>query len=113
MKSRHTLALIVLTVSLTGCATKHYGRQGILTNYEKSSMDCKEIGLELAKVNGYIRGVDEESGFDARSVLSFATDFGIGNVMEKRAALKSAKKRKLALEDLSVQRSCTWHSPDR
>ena len=43
-------SLLLMLVGIQGCATKTYGRQGTLTNYEKDSMSCREIDLEIAKV---------------------------------------------------------------
>ena len=91
---------------LSGCATKHYGRQPTLTVYEKSSFSCREIDIEIAKVQGFIEQVENESRFSGRSVLSFLGDFGIGNVMEKDAALESAHARLKDLQDLKVARGC-------
>jgi hypothetical protein len=93
-------ALVIL--SIQGCATKTYGRQGTLTNYEKDSMTCREIELETAKVRGFVDHVNKESEFSGRDVLAILGDFGIGNSMEKSSALESANKR---LEQLSEQRN--------
>ena len=93
-------ALVIL--SIQGCATKTYGRQGTLTSYEKESMTCREIELEAAKVRGFVDHVNKESEFSGRDVLAILGDFGIGNNMEKSAALESAKKR---LDQLGEQRS--------
>ena len=100
------LSLILLSAALAGCATKHYGRQGTITNHEKTTLTCREIALELAKTDGFINQVHTESQFDTRSVLSFLGDWGIGNVMERNAALKSAKERKASLEALSERGHC-------
>ncbi len=102
-------ALLVLAVSaaLVGCATKNYGRQGELTEFEKNSMTCREIDLEIAKVHGYLEHMEKESQFDGRSVLSFLGDFGIGNVMEKNAALEAANKRLAQLDAARTGKNCT------
>lgn len=95
---------LLATLILQGCATKTYGRLGNVTNYEQTSLSCREIDLELAKVNGFIQQVNSESEFDGRSVLSFLGDFGIGNVMEKDSALKSANARSATLQDMRASR---------
>ena len=100
------LLILCLALGLTGCATKNYGRQGELTQYEKDTMTCREIALEKAKVQGFIEHVDKESKFDGRSVLSFLGDFGVGNVIEKNAALKSANRRLTQLNDLWSTKKC-------
>lgn len=97
-----------LVVTLGGCATKHYGREGDLTGYEKNTMTCREIDLETAKVDGFLEQVDKESQFDGRSVLSFLGDFGIGNLMEKDAAVKSANDRRHALDALRADKGCGY-----
>lgn len=103
MKHLSLLAISALVIlSVQGCATKTYGRQGILTSYEKDSMTCREIELETAKVRGFIDHVNKESEFSGRDVLAILGDFGIGNIMEKSSALESANKR---LEHLSEQRN--------
>ncbi|EAP1704760.1 hypothetical protein D6O16_07110 [Salmonella enterica] len=101
-----SLVILPLSLLLSGCATKNYGRQPELTSYEKSTLTCREIDLEIAKVHGFLKTVDDESEFDGRSVLSFLGDFGIGNLMEKDSAVDSANKRLTQLEDLRNQRQC-------
>lgn len=95
-------ASALLISSVQGCATKTYGRQGTLTSYEKDSMTCREIELETAKVQGFVDYVNKESEFSGRDVLAILGDFGVGNGMEKSAALKSANKR---IEQLGEQRN--------
>ncbi|TPQ27736.1 hypothetical protein C2U69_33860 [Cupriavidus pinatubonensis] len=98
-------------LALQGCATKNYGRQGNLTDFEKQTMSCREIELEQAKVQGFIQHVNKESEFDGRSVLSFLGDFGIGNIMEKDSAMKSGNDRAYQLEVASYQRGCSTAKP--
>ena len=94
------LGMGMALVALAGCSTKNYGRQPDLTSFEKTTLSCREIDLEQAKVQGFIQHVNEESGFDGRSVLSFLADFGIGNTMEKHNALASAETRLVELNEL-------------
>ena len=35
--------LVAYVLSLSGCATKHYGRQENLTQYEAVTLSCREI----------------------------------------------------------------------
>ena len=65
-------------------------------------MTCRENELETAKVRGFIDHVNKESEFSGRDVLAILGDFGIGNSMEKSAALESANTR---LYQLGQQRS--------
>ena len=101
------LVLAISLVVLSGCSTKNYGRQGEITQYEQDTMTCREIDLEEAKVHGFLAHVEKESEFDGRSVLSFLGDFGIGNMMEKDNAVKSANARLAQLQTLRVKRNCT------
>ena len=104
-----TIMSIVITVgliTLQGCATKHYGRQGELTAYEKDIMTCREIDLEMAKVRGFIDHVNKESEFSGKDFLAILGDFGIGNSMEKSAALESANNRLAALSELKRSKKC-------
>jgi hypothetical protein len=107
MKNVMILAMSALViVSIQGCATKTYGRQGTLTSYEKDSMTCREIDLELAKARGFVDHVNKESEFSGRDVLAILGDFGIGNNMEKSAALESANKRIKQLRDIRDAKKC-------
>lgn len=102
MKHGILLAASVFAIlSIQGCATKTYGGQGSLTSFEKDSMSCREIDLEMAKVAGFVEHVNKESEFSGRDVLAILGDFGIGNNLEKSAALESANKR---LDQLRIQR---------
>jgi len=102
MKIITTLAYTILIVtSIQGCATKTYGRQSSLTTFEKTTMSCREIDLEIAKTRGFIDHVNKEAEFSGRDVLAFLGDFGIGNNLERTAALESANTR---ISDLEKQR---------
>lgn len=91
---------------LQGCATKTYGRQGTITDYEKDNLTCREIDLEIAKTRGFIDHVNKESEFSGRDVLAILGDFGIGNNLEKSAALESGSKRIEQLRDLRAAKKC-------
>lgn len=108
-KMRKVILCVAMLVAATGsgCATKNYGRQGELTDYERQSMTCREIEIERAKMQGYLAHITKESKFDGRSVLSFLGDFGIGNIMERTAAIKTAEARSAQLQSLSLLRECT------
>lgn len=101
------VSMVFLLVLAQGCATKTYGRQGSLTGYEKDTMTCREIDLELAKTRGFVDHVNKESEFSGRDVLAILGDFGIGNNMEKSAALESANKRIEQLRDLRASKTCS------
>lgn len=101
------ISLTVLSVvALNGCATKTYGRQGTLTGYEKESMSCREIDLDMARTRGFVDHVNKESEFSGKDVLAFLGDFGIGNNMERSSALESANGRITQLQDLRAMKKC-------
>jgi hypothetical protein len=102
MNSKFALIGVLVVISIQGCATKTYGRQGSLSTFEKNTMSCREMDLEIAKTRGFIDLVNKESEFSGRDVLAILGDFGIGNSMEKSAAIESANKR---LEQLETQRN--------
>jgi hypothetical protein len=104
--TRISIVIAVGIITLSGCATKHYGRQGMLTSFEKSSMTCREIDIEIAKVRGWVDQVNTESEFSGKDVLAILGDFGIGNSMERSAAIESANKRINELSALRVTKNC-------
>lgn len=109
--TRLTLALCALAALATaGCATKNYGRQGELTDFETRTMNCREIELETARVHGFLNHVEKESDFDGRSILSFLGDFGVGNVLEKSSAVSSATTRLAQLDRARVGKGCGGHA---
>lgn len=102
------ITLAVALICVAGCSTKNYGRQPDLTEFETKTMTCREIDLEQAKVQGFIKHVDQESEFDGRSVLSFLGDFGVGNVMEKDSAMESATSRLTQLGNARAAKDCFY-----
>lgn len=108
MKTKTLLAATAIALlSIQGCATKTYGRQGGLTSHEKETLTCREIDLETARVRGWIDHVNKESEFSGRDVLAFLGDFGIGNTLEKSAALESANARLQQLDELREAKKCS------
>lgn len=103
--SLKVLALILVLV-MSGCATKRYGRLQPVTDVERTEYACRDIKIEIAKLDAFEKQVAEVGRFDGKTVLGFLGDFGIGNGMEKRAALKTAKDRKEQLGELAVQKQC-------
>ena len=99
-------AVIAAAATLAGCATKQFAQVGDLTDYEKSTMSCREIDLEVAKTQGVQQTIDKEAQFDGRSVLAFLGDFGIGNSMAKSSAESSVTKRMNELQAMRAQKNC-------
>lgn len=110
MKTRALVFTMLAVAAVTGCSTKNYGRQPELTSFERQTMTCREIDLEEAKVHGFLSHVRQEAEFDGRSVLSFLGDFGIGNLMERDAAVDSANKRLAQLSEAKSRQGCSYAS---
>lgn len=110
MKIKALAFTMVAAATVAGCSTKNYGRQPDLTSFERQTMSCREIDLEEAKVHGFLAHVRDESQFDGRSVLSFLGDFGIGNLMERDAAVDSANQRLAQLSEARTQQRCAYAS---
>lgn len=106
MKRIALVATVLVLTTIQGCATKIYGRQGTVTEYEKNSMTCREMDLEIAKTRGFIDHVNKEAAFSGRDVLAFLADFGIGNNLERTAALESANNRIKQLEEQRQVKAC-------
>ncbi|MEO0511204.1 MAG: hypothetical protein AAF065_15245 [Verrucomicrobiota bacterium] len=108
MKTVSVKLLTILTIAglLSGCATKRYGRMTSLTGMEKDVYDCKDIALEISKVEKFILEVNEGAEVDFMSVAGFLGDFGIGNSIEKDKALKSANERLEELKQLKIDKDC-------
>jgi hypothetical protein len=70
-------------------------------------MTCREIDLDIAHTQGFMSEVKDESRFGGKDVLAFLGDFGIGNHMEKSAALDSANKRLGQLKELRAAKQCS------
>lgn len=101
------MALVLgFVLCATGCATKNHGRLIPLSHIEKEELTCREIDIELAKVDAFLEQVSENSNIDGRSVLGFLGDFGIGNAMERDAAEKSARERRGELLTLKTAKGC-------
>jgi len=106
MKTNHSLLFILVAIFTVGCATKRYGRMQNITGYESKSYDCKEIKIELSKIDAFELQVEKGSKFSFLSIASFLGDFGIGNTIEKNTALKTAKERRVQLNDLAASKNC-------
>ncbi|ESQ74283.1 hypothetical protein ABAC402_15055 [Asticcacaulis sp. AC402] len=95
-----------MATSVAGCATKRYGRMQSLVPAEAAALDCKQIGIEIAKVEGFELQVEQGAEIDWKSVAGFLGDYGIGNTLEKNAAIKSAAERKAQLRKLQIDKNC-------
>ena len=92
---------------LTGCATKQYARATPVSSYEGQQYTCRDIRLELAKVDAIDEQIKQQAKFSAMSVASFLGDFGIGNVAARHAAENSSAQRRAELNSLAASKGCT------
>lgn len=106
MKRIALIFTVLLLTSIQGCATKIYGRQGSVTSFERTTMTCREMDLEIAKTRGFVDHVNKEAAFSGRDILAFLADFGIGNNLERTAALGSADTRIKQLEEQRQIKQC-------
>lgn len=94
------LLIVVMLASIQGCATKSYGRQVAVTQMERTELTCRELLIETERTKEFIAQTERASKFSFLDVLAIAGDFGIGNAIEKRSALRSANNR---LEQLNKE----------
>jgi hypothetical protein len=106
MTLRSFFLLTYVVIFTTSCATKRYGRMQPVTGHEKSAYTCDEIKVEQSKVDAFELQVAEGAEFSALSVASFLGDLGIGNTIEKNAALKTAKQRRVELNNIAAAQKC-------
>lgn len=100
------IAGAVLVISVSGCATKRYGRLQPLTGYETLNYSCEQIRIELSKVDAFDRQVEQQAKFSGMSVASFLGDFGIGNVMERNEAKRTSIERRSQLQSAFAAKRC-------
>jgi hypothetical protein len=107
MEAKLLLACLVAVLSLQGCATKTYGRMDPVDVSEKTALDCRNIDDQIAKAQAFIDDVNQKSEFSGADVVAFLIDFGIGNAIEKSAAIKSADERISRLETMRKNEGCS------
>lgn len=98
--------VLLFSVLLAGCATKNYGRLQPITGAERVAYTCRDVDLEIAKVQAFQQQVVEGAQFNMASVLGILGDYGIGNSMERSAAEASAARRLGQLNDLKAEKGC-------
>jgi hypothetical protein len=103
---RKSITVVCLVLLTSACATKRYGRMQPVTGQETAAYSCKEIKLELSKVDAFELQVAEGAEFSVLSVASFLGDLGIGNTIEKNSALKTAKERRVQLNNMAAAQDC-------
>ncbi|GAB5457082.1 MAG: lipoprotein [Henriciella sp.] len=93
-------------VFTTACATKRYPIATELSAVEQSELTCRELAIELAKVDETEAKIANTAETDWRSAAGFLGDFGIGNAMAKSEATKALSDRKLSIRDAQVAKEC-------
>jgi hypothetical protein len=69
--------------------------------------DCAALDAQVAEAEKFRAQVAHTSEFSGADVLAFLIDFGIGNAIEKSAALKSADEREEKLKERQAKLGCT------
>ncbi len=74
------VAATIVIIALTGaCATKQYGRLAPVSSYEMANYTCRDIAIELSKVEAFDEQIRDQARFDGASALGVLGDFGIGS----------------------------------
>ncbi|MGK3144365.1 hypothetical protein [Pantoea sp. C2G6] len=94
--------VMLLTLALTGCATKHYPQATAVTAEESAKLDCSRLDQELGKAHSVQSDIEQTGQFDALTVLGFVGDFGLGNGIAKYNASQKAEKRLNQLQSLKA-----------
>lgn len=103
---RKTIVIVAAVLALGGCATKQYGRLQPLSSVEMHDYTCRDIAIELSKVDAFDEQIRDESRFNGASALGVLGDFGIGNSIAKGGAEKSSIERRRELNMLAAQKGC-------
>ena len=99
--------LLAVVLVLAGCSTQRFGRLSPLSETEKQTLTCREIGIEIAKAEEFLfQTRNTRNNTNAMHILGALGDLGIGNVMEGNAAEQSGDVRLKELKDLSVRKAC-------
>lgn len=110
---KHIAAASLATLLfLVGCATKDYGRQSSLSDYEKEAMSCQDIDQEMNRVVAFVKRV--KNGADDRHGVEFVSEMEnrwIGNTLERSAAVESANSRMIQLWALRDGKKCNSPAP--
>lgn len=96
----------VALVALSGCATKQFPQAVPVSSYERDAYTCRELDIELAKVEALEDAIVREAQIDGRSVLGFLGDFGIGNAIARSSAEDTVVSRKADLQNLKSAKGC-------
>jgi hypothetical protein len=99
---KQRVLLVLLTLVLTGCATKQYPQAAAITPEETATLNCNALDQELVKAHSVQSDIEQTGQFDALTVLGFIGDFGLGNGIAKYNATHKAEKRVTELQSLKA-----------
>jgi hypothetical protein len=106
MIKKFVIILLVSGLALSACATKRYGRMQPLSEVEKQNYTCREIAIEISKVEAFQKQVTDGTKTNTKSIAGVIGDLGIGNTQEKHAARRTANGRLKELQALSAGKNC-------
>ena len=100
--SKQSVLIVLLTLVLSGCATKQYPQASAVTPEETAMLNCSALDQELAKAHSVQSDIEQTGQFDALTVLGFVGDFGLGNGIAKYNASQKAERRLTQLQSLKA-----------
>jgi len=106
MKAATVATLIAVGLAAAGCATKRYPMATPLGSAERSAMTCRELDLEMIRVDEVRAQINSTAKTDWRSVAGFLGDYGIGNAMAKGDADRALDRRTLAINAARAEKNC-------
>ena len=104
-------ASLAALLSVQGCATKDYGKQSSLTDYEREAMTCQEIDQEMNKVVAFVKRVDSGGERHGIEFVAAIENRWIGNSLARGTALESANSRMIQLWTLRDAKKCNGPAP--
>jgi len=100
--SKQSVLIVLLTLVLSGCATKQYPQASAVTPEETAMLNCSALDQELVKAHSVQSDIEQTGQFDALTVLGFVGDFGLGNGIAKYNASQKAERRLTQLQSLKA-----------
>lgn len=101
-----TLLISAITIFMTACATKRYPICTPMSSAEASLMTCRDLEIELVKLEEMENKIKETGEFDGKTVLGFLGDFGIGNAMAKSEAKTALEERRKSICEAQKTKGC-------
>lgn len=104
------ICAVPVALSLPGCATKEFGREGSLSSYERDAMTCPDIDKEMTRVVTFVDQVNKAMDHRWYDLPAALENRWIGNTREKGAAIDSANARMIQLWSLRDSKKCSTGS---